>query len=152
LNLSECRALIVPANADVQVDQFGKSIKVYLEKRLDFHGYPPLKMTIRSARENMGCATRIEGEVATLGTFGEWDTIEGGSRIRLLIVVPSDIKVQYLPILSGPESIVQRWHDKYLSKPTKRVKDHWYGPASPSLEWTVIRCAPDILRTAKRLE
>ncbi|HZU34493.1 MAG TPA: hypothetical protein VFA18_01220 [Gemmataceae bacterium] len=46
-----------------------------------------------------------------LATFGEWHSqIEGGTNIRLVVLVPQGIKVEQRHGLSGRDSAAAKWH------------------------------------------
>jgi hypothetical protein len=128
LDLAGRTRLVVPDNAEVLRGAAGGTTRVYLKKTLGFGGHPPEPMSIRTVRKYMGCATKAEGEALVLGTFGEWKSKEGGSRIKLVVVVPAGVEVEKVAGLSGPESAARPpVGGPYLTKP----------------RWTVVPVEPD---------
>jgi hypothetical protein len=76
-----------------------------MAKTLNYGGHPGELMTIRKMREDMGCASREDGDTLLIRTFGEWDSrIEGGAYITLVVVVPNGVEVEQRKGLSGPKN------------------------------------------------
>src|SRR5258708_9041684 len=106
-----------------------------MAKTLAFFGHPPAPMSIRNARKNVGCAVKPEEDALVVATYGEWDSIEGGARMKLLASVPEGVEVEHRNGFSGPSSAGREWHGKYLTKPKDAQDGYWYGPASPTDGW-----------------
>lgn len=149
LDISGIGKVVVPHNAVVRRTKEEGKLDLFMKKTLSFYGHPPEPMSIRDARQNMGCAVRREEEALILATFGEWDSrIEGGAHMRLMVVLPEGIDVETKQGLSGPDSAGREWHAKYLSKPVDARGGHWYGPASQAEGWSAVPAIPDDNRTA----
>lgn len=152
LELGKATKLVVPRDARVLQEGKGSQVHIFMKKTLGFFGHPPETMTLRQVRQYMGCGVKAEGDIVTLTTFGEWDSrIEGGARMRLLLVVPEGIAIEEGKNLSGPESIGQDSNKRWLTKPKEVKEGYWYGPAIPGEGWRGIPAVPDPdRRIAKR--
>jgi hypothetical protein len=142
------RKLIVPENALVQHTASNGDIEILMKKTLEFAGHPPKPMSIRNARNKMGCAIRSEGREIILGTFGEWGSMEGGSSLRIILIVPDELEVEVRPGLFGPKSEAQDSPGQYLTRPKEMGQDYWYGPAAPKQGWNRVPDEPDSQRRA----
>ena len=95
----------------------------------------------------------VDALTLVLATFGEWDSqIEGGTRMRIVALVPLGVAVEQRAGLSGPYSAGREWHGQYLTKPKEVKEGYWYGPASPADGWTAIPDVPDPERRAEGAE
>jgi len=142
------KKLILPKNAAIRAEGEVDELQVYMRKTLSFAGHPPEPMSIRTARKNMGCAVKSEGDALILATFGEWDSrIEGGANMRVVCVVPQGIAVEKRSGLSGTDSSGQEWGGEYLSKPKEVKEGYWYGPAIPADGWKAVPAIADPKRT-----
>lgn len=144
------KRIIVPDRAEVRTAEASGRLEIFMKKSLSFHGHPPEPMSIRTGRNNMGCAAKTEGDALFLATYGEWGSKEGGARIRLVLLVPENTKVERRSELSGPHSAGREWDGKYISKPKEVTEGYWYGPASPAKGWTALPDVPDPARRAGR--
>jgi len=147
IDLGTVARLTVPLEADVVQEGSGTKVRLFTAKRLGFSGHPPEKMSIRTARNNFGCATRTEDGALVVGTFGEFATKEGGAHMKLRIIVPQGIAVEKRAELSGPSSKV---HTGSGLKPRDPKGSYWYGPTSPADGWTIVKTTPDADRTAEK--
>jgi hypothetical protein len=144
------KKLIVPKDAEVRNAAAGAPLQVFMRKTLSFHGHPPEPMSVWTARKNMGCAVKAEGETLHLATFGEWDSrIEGGASMCLMLLVPEGVEVEKRSRMSGPDSVGREWNGQYLTKPKDAKGGYWYGPASPAEGWAAIPDVPDPKRVAE---
>jgi hypothetical protein len=150
VDLSDARKLILPHNAVVRRAGEPGKIQFFMKKTLQFVGHPPKSMSIRDARQNMGCAVKSEGGDLLVATFGEWDShIEGGTQMKLVASVPDGIAIEQRQELSGTKSAGQEWHGQYLTRPKDARGGYWYGPASPGAGWAAVPDVPDLDRTAR---
>jgi hypothetical protein len=143
IKAAHVKTLIVPDNATVErIDSKGE-IELYIKRTQGFHGHPPEPMPLKAIRKKMGCATRMEAGKATIATFGEFSTKEGGASLKLLIRVPKALSVETKEGLSGANSAGQ-------GKQEADKKDgYWYGPTAPGEGWKAIPTEPDPKRTVK---
>ena len=65
-------------------------------------------MDIRKAVDYMGCAYATDDDSIILATYGEWQSMEGGADIRLVIVVPTGKQLITGADLSGSGSPAQK--------------------------------------------
>lgn len=145
--LETARRLAVPLDAEVVEQGSGTTIQVLLKKTLGFAGHPPEKMSIRSGRNNLGLASRREGDVLVVGTFGEFGTKEGGANMTLRFVVPKGTPLDRRAELSGGSSSVHKGQDR---EPRDPKLGYWYGPTTPTKGWTKIETMPDEERTLEK--
>jgi len=144
-DLGTAKRLAVPADAEVmQGTGTGATIHFFTQKTLSFGGHPPEKMHIRTARNNLGIATQVDGDALVVGTFGEFSTKEGGASLKLRLVVPQGIAVEKRTDLSGHASKV---HSGLGVKPRDPKNGYWYGPTGPSDGWTLVKTMADTNRT-----
>jgi hypothetical protein len=154
LDISKYQSIIVPDNASISRRKIDGIIEIYLEKELAFFGHPPYPIHIRDAREYMGCAYKDQGTFATIATYGEWWSKEGGANIRMLIVAPKGLNIIKYPGLSGESSKASppkdmKWMKLQLENPQFK-KCYWYVPITPCKGWTPIDLQPDDKCTAKK--
>ncbi len=134
--LADVRTVRVPERAEVEFVESGTTIRAEMAKTLAFAGHPPRRMSIRETAKNMGVATRMEGDLMELATYGEWDSqIEGGAFIELTLVVPKHISVVRGTSLSGPDSVAQGW-DNEDADPRGDPDTYGYVPTKPAKVWT----------------
>jgi hypothetical protein len=58
----------------------------------------------------------------------QWDShIEGGTRMRLVAVVPERLAVEQRGGLSGEDSAGREWDGVYLTRPADAKGGSWYG-------------------------
>ncbi|MDY3553652.1 hypothetical protein R5W24_002756 [Gemmata sp. JC717] len=153
IDLRAAKRLVLPDNVTVQSPGTAGTVQLFMAKKLNFGGHPPEPMSIRSARKNMGCAVRAEGDALVVATYGEWDSrIEGGASMAVVAVVPAELAVDLRPGLSGPSSSGREWNGRYLTKPKDARGGYWYGPASPAEGWAGVPVVPDSERTFVRLK
>lgn len=145
--LGAARRLAVPLDAEVVEQGTGAMIQVLLNKTLGFAGHPPEKMSIRTGRNNLGLASRREGDVLVVGTFGEFSTKEGGANMKLRFVVPKGTPLDRRAELSGGSSSVHKGQDR---EPRDPKFGYWYGPTTPAKGWTKIETKPDEERTLEK--
>jgi hypothetical protein len=154
VELGDFATVILPDNATVRQEGEGKKLQIYMKKTLGFAGHPPEPMSIKHARNHMGCAVQVEKAALVIATFGEWDShIEGGARMKVLFVVPKGVEIQERPKLSGEDSICSpAWKGGYLTKPVEVKEGYWYGPASPAEGWKAVKAVPDLERPLVSVE
>ncbi|HEY4001158.1 MAG TPA: hypothetical protein VGO93_19970 [Candidatus Xenobia bacterium] len=87
-----CRDLLLPEHAQVAEGTAGV-LRIFLEKTLHFRGHPPAPLDLRTARGEMGCRYRREGDLLELDTFGQFSTPDGSARVTLLVQVPAEVNV-----------------------------------------------------------
>jgi hypothetical protein len=144
------KKIILPDTATLPQDGDAGKLQIFMKKTLSFYGHPPESMSIRQARKNMGCALQMEKDALVVSTFGEWDSLkEGGTNLKLLIVVPMGIEVETRARLSGVNSVGREWKGKYLTKPVEVKEGYWYGLATPGEGWEAIAAVPDEQRRAQ---
>ena len=141
--------VVVPNDAVVQTDD-RQGVRLYMAKRLGFHGVPPRDMSIRDIQNSMGCAVRDEDGAVLIGTFGEWDSgIEGGGRIDLVVVLPKMVAWERRGGLSGPMSKAGCCTTAGRKQPAEYW---WYGPSEPGQGWKRVADVPDPKQTASHLQ
>lgn len=145
--LGSTKRLAVPLDAEVVELESGDMIQVLLKKTLAFAGHPPEKMSIRTGRNNLGLASRREGDVLVVGTFGEFSTKEGGANMSLRFVVPKGTPLDRRAELSGGASLVHKGSDR---EPRDPKNGYWYGPTAPAKGWSKIETMPDEERTLEK--
>ncbi len=148
-DLGTHKKLAVPDGAEVVHKGDGTMVEVYMKKALGFQGHPPKPMSIREGRKHMGCATKLEDGVVVLATFGEWSTKEGGTWIKLVLVVPEKIEVEKRKALSGADSAAHPAADAPAPKP-EEFADYWYGHRKPGALWKIVPTAPDVEHRAEK--
>jgi hypothetical protein len=149
LDIGKYKKIVVPDSAAVRRNGKGDKLQIFMKKSLGFHGHPPESMSIRTAREHMGCAVKEQDSSLVLATFGEWDShIEGGTRMDMKLLVPEGVEVEKRGGLSGEHSDGREWHGTYLTKPREVKEGWWYGPASPADGWRAVPDVPDPNRRA----
>jgi hypothetical protein len=148
LDISAYKKVVVPNDAEVKISKGEQRLQIFMKKTLSFAGHPPEPMSIRTARKNMGCAVKAEEESLVIATFGEWDShIEGGTNMRIVLIVPDGKEVERRAQLSGPDSGGHKRHGQYLTKPKEVKEGYWYGPATPADGW---RAVPDVADPERR--
>jgi hypothetical protein len=154
IELGDFTRVILPDDAAVRHEGEAKKLQIYMKKTLGFVGHPPEAMSIRQARNYMGCAVQVEKTALVIATFGEWDShIEGGARIKVLFVVPKGVEIEKRSKLSGENSVCSRaWEGGYLTKPVEVKEGYWYGPASPAEGWKAVKAVPDLERPLVSVE
>jgi hypothetical protein len=154
VELGDFAKVILPDDATVRQEGEGKKLQIYMKKTLGFAGHPPEPMSIKHARNHMGCAVQLEKTALVIATFGEWDShIEGGARMKVLFVVPKGVEIEKRSKLSGENSICSRaWEGGYLTKPVEVKEGYWYGPASPAEGWKAVKAVPDLERPLVSVE
>jgi hypothetical protein len=140
LEISGFTTLVVPDDAVVEKGSSGNVVQIKMRKKLHFVGHPPNPVNPEVARRNMGCAWKEQGDVVSLGTYGEWDShIEGGASVHLTILVPPTMTVKQESGLSGENSVAMSGNiADYEKEP-----GYWYAPGAPAAGWTKIGSVPD---------
>jgi hypothetical protein len=146
ITLANAKLVVLPTTATVRRGGEAGKVGLFMAKTLAFAGHPKERIDLAGARKYMGCAFRQESDGIVIATYGEWDSVTGGAVLRLIAVVPDDVRVELRRGLWGPDSEARRWHDPSLHRPPV-VKD-WYGPAAPAPGWNPIPTAPDPKHTA----
>jgi hypothetical protein len=143
VDLDGITTIYVPEDAVRQNDAPVGEVQIFMEKHLAFIGDPPEAMSIRWARNYMGCASKRTDEYISIATYGEWRAVQGEAKIRLLIKAPGDVRIVPCPGFSGENS------QAHQGKSAEKVKEgYWFGPASPGEGWESIPSVPDPHRTA----
>jgi hypothetical protein len=137
--------VFLPSNASVQRTPGAQSIQLFMAKELSFYGHPPEPITLRTVRAYMGCAIKRESQALLVATYGEWSSIEGGSSLRLLAVVPDGIEVVLRDGLAGTESLANQVPGLHDGGP----EGYWYATKVPAWGWTALPCKPDPKKGAK---
>jgi hypothetical protein len=145
--LGTAKRLVLPPEAEVVEEGTGATIRVFLKKTLAFAGHPPEKMSIRTGRNNLGIATRPEGDALVVGTYGEFSTKEGGASVKLRFLVPKGTHVERRPGLTGDSSLVHKGPDR---EPRDPNAGYWYGYTAPAPGWTRIETKRDAGRGAEK--
>jgi hypothetical protein len=148
LDIGTAKKVVLPDDAVVRRGGEPGKVRFYMKKTLEFAGHPPESMSIRDARRNMGCAVTPNSGALVVATFGEWDSIEGGARMKLVVQVPEGVEIEQRKGLSGQASAGREWEGEYLTKPEDAKGGYWYGPASPGQGWRAVPDVPDPDRTA----
>lgn len=152
VELGTAAKVVLPDDAVIRRSTEIGMVELFMKKTLAFGGHPPERMSIRDARNNMGCAVKAEDRALVVATFGEWDShIEGGAYMRVIAIVPEGVELEQRKGLSGETSAGREWHGQWLTKPKDAKGGYWYGPASPADGWTAVPTVPDGGRTAKGL-
>lgn len=148
IELDNYTQVVIPDDAVVRYGSEPKKLQIHMKKMLGFAGHPPEAMSIKQARNHMGCAIQVEKAALVIATFGEWDShIEGGASMKVVFVVPKGVEVEKRAKLSGEDSVCSRaWEGGLLTKPAEVKEGYWYGPASPGQGWKAIKAVPDLER------
>jgi hypothetical protein len=136
--------VVLPSNASVQKTPGTRSIQLFMAKELSFYGHPPVPISLRSVRAYMGCAIKRDGQALLVATYGEWSSIEGGSSLRVLAVVPDGIEVVQRDGLAGKESLANQVPGLHRGGP----EGYWYATHVPAIGWTALPSKPDPKKTA----
>jgi hypothetical protein len=145
--LGMAKRLAVPPEAEIVEEGTGAAIRVFLQKTLSFAGHPPEKMSIRTGRNNLGIASRLDGDALVVGTYGEFSTKEGGASVKLRFLVPKGTQVERRTGLTGDSSLVHKGPDR---EPRDPKNGYWYGYTAPAPGWTKIETKPDVERTLEK--
>jgi hypothetical protein len=139
VNLAGYSLLVVPDDAPVERTDDKSQVEIYIVKNLCYGGHPGEEMSIREVRTRMGCAQRATNGTLTIATYGEWDTpFEGGAEIRLLIRVPSEMRVEKRAGLSGPFMASQVGRENKSRERIEPGKDGWeIIPSQPDRSMTL---------------
>lgn len=138
------RELLVPAGTKIVKAKGEPVLYVATAKRLRFGGHPPGGMTLEAVRANMGCAFKVEGDTLSLGTFGEWDSKEGGATLDLVVRAPSEVRVGVMQELGGAASRAGK------GPPDARALGHWYTSPAPTPGWERVSLELDPRHVAAR--
>ena len=145
--LAGASVLELPTDAMVLSGVAG-DIAVFMGKDLSFYGHPPARMNPCTARRSMGCAVRRVGDVLTMGTFGEWGSIEGGAGVALVVRVPESVTIRFRATLSGEKSEAARQDFYYHGREKPADPDYWYVFDEPAAGFTAVRTEPDPKKVA----
>jgi len=145
--LGTAKRMAVPPEAEVVEEGDGAAIRVFLQKTLSFAGHPPEKMSIRTGRNNLGIASRLDGDALVVGTYGEFSTKEGGASIKLRFLVPQGTHIERRPGLTGESSLVHKGPDR---EPRDPKNGYWYDYTAPAPGWTKIETKRDAGRGTER--
>jgi hypothetical protein len=152
LSVDENDILSIPEQATVTHHSVQNTVFIYMEKQLQFRGWPPECIRLTSLRKYVGCASRRNGKNVTLATFGEWDSgRDGGCKMSLIVQVPHNVVVSPAIGLSGTDSIAQRPIGNYLRKAENSSEGFWYGHTEPDEGWTRLISYPDIQQIGKKM-
>lgn len=128
------KTVILPDTTIVRHTKDPGPIRVFMEKELGFMGHPTELWSIRNSRKNMGCAVMIDGDKLVIGTFGEFETIEGGAHMKLVVIVPDRLSVERRKGIAGHHSAADSLEE---------------GAPRPAKGWQAVREEPDHDRTAQ---
>ncbi len=137
--------VVLPSNASVQKMPGLQSIQLFMAKELSFYGHPPVPITLRTVRSYMGCATQRDSRALLVATYGEWRSIEGGSSLHLVAIVPDGIEVVQRDGLASQESSANQVPGLHTGGP----EGYWYATHVPAMGWTALATKPDPEQTAK---
>jgi hypothetical protein len=129
--------LIIPEGVELTESAGADTIIVKANKTLAFSGHPPKPMSPETARNNMGLAYKLEGDILTLATYGEFATKEGGASIKLVVLVPPKREIERRKDLNGPNSLAAT-----TTYPANE-KDYWYTGNKPAAGWIAFKAVPD---------
>ena len=134
VDFSLFRGIVIPEDAvlrrGIPTDQYN----LYVEKKQCYKGYPEKKLHISATRGLMGVAFRASGQAVALATFGDWGTDESGGRVRLCLLVPTDMEVQRRPDLSGLKGMANGHN----------IGEIGPGVGRPKAGWTIIATDPNV--------
>jgi hypothetical protein len=148
VDLGSAKRIVLPNDAVVRRTGKSEKVQLFVKKTLAYAGHPGEPMSIREARNNMGCAVKVEGDTLVVATVGEWDSfIEGGGHIRLVAVVPEGVELELRKGLSGPTSDGQEWDRKRPPGLRGMRGVASYKPVSLEKGWTAVPDVPDPNRT-----
>lgn len=134
VDIGSAKTVIVPDTATVRRTREAGQVRLFMAKRLGFAGHPSKSMSIRETRKNMGCAIVVEGDAILIGTFGEYETIEGGADMNLVALIPEGLNVEQRKGLSGDKSAARNREE---------------GPLRHAIGWKAVLDEPDPDRTAQ---
>ncbi len=135
------RRVVVPADAIVVKGSPSRHMYIATRKALAFAGHPPERMPLVALRTNMGCAWSREGTRVIVGTYGEWESKEGGASIGLLVRLPDDVAVERARNLSGTASLAAQ-ATRAASAAAPRM-GAWYASTLPTEGWEPVKLSPD---------
>jgi hypothetical protein len=136
--------VVLPRNASVRKTPGTQSIQLFMAKELGFYGHPPEPITLRTVRAYMGCAIKRDSQALLVATFGEWSTIEGGSTLCLVAVVPDGVEVVQRDGLAGTESLANQVPGLHRGG----EEGYWYATRVPAMGWKGLPSKPDPKKTA----
>ena len=101
--LGPATAVILPEDQEsmritVRTDGAVGAVTILLEKRLAYHGHPGKTMRLRDFRESARLWKRSEGAALVLVPPRGWSSIEGGSVIHAIVMVPPGTVVRREPL------------------------------------------------------
>jgi hypothetical protein len=124
IDLTEIDRLIVPHDAAiVRVAERGK-LSIHIRRRVAT--FSPV--SVKNARDFMGCAERRDGRTLTLATFGGWSSKEGEASIQVRLLVPEEIEIVGERVQIG--HAVEGW-TRVAEAPDPEWKRHWPDDADP---------------------
>jgi hypothetical protein len=97
----------VPSDATV-VRRESSTIRMHSEKGLDWVGHPDEPIGVTMLRSTMGIAIKKHRKDLWIASFGEWDGLEGGALMRIIIEVPENANIRRCSDLSGAVSRANR--------------------------------------------
>ena len=122
--------IYVPPSTEVRTGTVESVILIRFTRTLGFYGHPPQRITSSTTKFSMGLASRPEGSVLHVATFGEWSCIEGGARITIdSIDAPSGITVTTAIDHAGDGSVA-KGTDYHTSG-----SGYWYASRVPAFGW-----------------
>lgn len=134
LKLAKPHTLVLPDNAVVEKYE-GLKVRFFLTKTQRCSGHPPVPMRFDKSRSHYGIAQRIEDGAVVVSTFGEWANRGGSARIRLVVMVPRDLKCKLKKGLHGRKSAASTQFSP-ADKALKRC--YWYAGPRPKAGWKAI--------------
>jgi len=140
--------IMIPYNAETQVNIKNNNIEIYLIKSLAFMGHPPYPMTIKCVKDYMGIAYKIIKNKSIFATYGEWRSTEGGATIKILFIVPKKVKIIKNKNLSGKNSLA--YYDEKnslidtIERDQRYLKCYWYGHIGPIKNWKMLKTQVDV--------
>jgi hypothetical protein len=94
VEIRDALKVVFPENTTIRRGGNPRKIQLFMAKTRSFAGHPSEIMTLNGIRKEMGCSVRKADRIMVISTYGEWDSgIEGGTRMKLVAIVPEQIQV-----------------------------------------------------------
>jgi hypothetical protein len=132
-NFAPYRALVVPEDTVIRRGLGTDDFTIYVEKKQTFAGWHDKKLSIKELRSLMGVCMRLNGQSLAIATYGDWGTPTEGARVKLTILLPSDLEVRKRPDLGGLTGLANGY----------RAPELHPGPGKPKPGWTIIETVPN---------
>ena len=140
------------------------SVLIYMENRVQIGAHLTHGVSVTDYREKMGCAVKLEKGALLIGTFGEFSFLEGGTSMKLLVLVPAKVKVeQRVGLIGGyggragsvrPPTAINPTRDDprpALANSKEGTKDCWLPPTAED-GWHTIPAVADVQRRGSEVK